>query len=79
MNKNIPIYFPGDLVECIEAKDQSLYIKKTFVGKLGLILARLTRDEDGITSSTNMYDVLVGDKTIKLHSLDLQLVSKVKM
>ena len=77
MNQNIPIYSPGDLVKCVETKDQSLYVKKTFVGRLGLVLARLVRDQGG-TTTTNMYDVLIGDKIIKLHSLDLQLVSKVR-
>ena len=66
-------YFPGDLVEIIDAKDQSLYIKKQ-VCKLGLIERRLTLEESA--SSRNMYKVWVEERILHLHALDLKLLSR---
>lgn len=69
---NYPAYLPGDLVEIIEARDQSLYIKKQ-IGKIGLIERRLQ-----FSSTTNMYKVYVEGNTFHLHALDLKLLSRVK-
>lgn len=66
-------YFPGDLVEIIDAKDQSLYIKKQ-VGKVGLVERNLTLGES--VSSRNMYKVWVEDITLHLHALDMKLLSR---
>lgn len=71
---NHPEYLPGDLVEIIEARDQSLYIKKQ-IGKIGLIEKRLHLE---ITCSPNMYKVYVEGNTFHLHALDLKLLSRVK-
>jgi hypothetical protein len=77
VNKNIPVYSTGDLVECILASDQNLYIKKRFVGKIGIVLKRMCA-EDGVLSSSNMYTVYIDDTFVSLHALDFMLISKVK-
>lgn len=66
-------YFPGDLVEIIDAKDQSLYIKKQ-VGKVGLVERNLTLGES--VSSRNMYKVWIDDTTFHIHALDMKLLSR---
>ena len=66
-------YFPGDLIEIIDAKDQSLYIKKQ-VGKIGLVERNLTLGES--VSSRNMYKVWVEDIILHLHALDMKLISR---
>lgn len=71
-------FLTGDLVELIEAKDQSLYFRKTYVGKIGVIERRMTEQQDGVKSSPNMYRVLVDNKILKLHSLDMKLLSRVE-
>lgn len=71
-------YLPGDLVELVEAKDQSLYYRKAFVGKFGIIIRKCTAQEDGIVSSPNMYKVYVESRSLNLHCLDLKLISRVK-
>lgn len=71
-------FLTGDLVELIEAKDQSLYFRKAYVGKIGLIERRMTEQQDGVKSSPNMYRVLVDNKILKLHSLDMKLLSRVE-
>lgn len=71
-------FLTGDLVELIEAKDQSLYFRKTYVGKVGIIERRMTEQQDGVKSSPNMYRVLVDNKILKLHSLDMKLISRVE-
>lgn len=71
---NYPAYFPGDLVEIIEARDQSLYIKK-HISKIGLIEKRLHLE---ITSSPNMYKVHIEENILHLHAADLKLLSRVK-
>jgi hypothetical protein len=70
-------FLTGDLVELIEAKDQSLYFKKAFVGKIGIVERRMTEEQDGVKSSPNMYRVLVDNKILKLHCLDMKLLSRV--
>ena len=70
-------FLTGDLVELIEAKDQSLYFRKAYVGKVGIIERRMTEQQDGVKSSPNMYRVLVDNKILKLHSLDMKLISRV--
>ena len=66
-------YFPGDLIEIIEAKEQSLYIRK-MAGHIGLIERRLTLQESA--SSRNMYKVWVEDRYLHLHCLDMKLLSR---
>lgn len=75
---NYTEYFPGDLVQLIEAKDQSLYYRKQFVGKYGIIIRKCTQQEDGVVSSPNMYRVYVESRILNLHCLDLKLLSRVK-
>ena len=77
MNKNIPIFSPGDLVEFVYAPDQSLYQRQRFTGKLGLIIKRCDQ-YDGVKSSTNIYEVLIDGIYINLHALDFMLISKVQ-
>lgn len=77
MNKNIPVYSTGDLVECILASDQNLYIKKRFVGKIGIVLKRMCA-EDGVLSSSNMYTVYIDDTFVSLHALDMKLLSGIQ-
>ena len=79
MNKNIPIFSPGDLVEFVYAPDQSLYHRKRFMGKLGIIIKRSSGLAlNGDPSSTNMYNVFIDGIYINLHALDFILVSKVQ-
>ena len=72
--KEIQKYFTGDLIEVIEAKDQSKY-EAAHIGKMGLVVRNIP-SEEGIHSK-NMYYVLVDERLIKLHSLDMQLLSGV--
>jgi hypothetical protein len=69
-------FLTGDLVELIEAKDQSLYFKKFLVGKLGVIIVK-TEEGDGVKSSPNVYKVLVDNRVLHLHCLDMKLLSRV--
>jgi hypothetical protein len=66
-------YAPGDLVEIIEAGDQSLYIK-TFRGKAGILIKNLGPPE--IMSSKRLWETLVEGKVITLHELDFELLVK---
>lgn len=68
-------FLPGDLVQVIEAPDQSLY-HKSFVGQVGLIERKLTLEES--VSSGNVYKVLVDQRTLHLHCLDMKLLSRVE-
>jgi hypothetical protein len=79
MKKDIPIFSPGDLVEFVYAPDQSLYHRKRFTGKLGVIIKRCDQYEhDGVYSSPNIYNVFIDGVYINLHALDFMLISKVK-
>lgn len=71
-------FLPGDLVELIDVKDQSLYFKKAFVGQIGIIERRMNEEQDGVKSSPNMYKVLVDNRILRLHCLDMKLLSRVK-
>ena len=77
MRKDIPVYSAGDLVEFIPAPDQSLYHRERFIGKLGLIIKRCDQ-LDGVTSSNNIYNVLIDGVCVNIHALDFILVSKAK-
>jgi len=77
MKKDIPIFSPGDLVEFVYAPDQSLYHRKRFTGKLGLIIKRCDQ-YDAVNSSANIYNVFIDGVYINLHALDFMLISKVK-
>lgn len=70
-------FLPGDLVELIEAKDQGAYFRKMFVGKLGVIERRMTKEQDGEISSPNMYKVFVDNRIVHIHCLDMKLLSRV--
>lgn len=61
---------PGDLIEFIEARDQSYYTK-TFIGKLGIVIESVPAK-----SSTNIWKILVDDKFEIFHSLDFKLVQR---
>lgn len=71
-------FLPGDLIQVIDAKDQSLYFKKEFVGKIGIIERKMNEEQDGVKSSPNMYKVLVDNRILRLHCLDMKLLSRVK-
>jgi hypothetical protein len=71
-------FLPGDLVEMIYAKDQSPYFRKMFVGKLGVIERKMTKEQDGEISSPNMYKVFVDNRILHLHCLDMKLLSRVE-
>ena len=72
--KEIQKYFPGDLIEVIEAKDQSKY-EAAHIGKIGLVVDKLT-SKDRVYSLNN-YSVLVDGELIRLHCLDMRLISGV--
>jgi hypothetical protein len=71
--KEIQKYFTGDLIEVIEAKDQSKY-EANHVGKIGIVVSKLTCN--GVYSLNN-YSILVDGELIRLHSLDMKLLSGV--
>lgn len=73
--KEIHKYFTGDLIQVIEAKDQSKYEAAPNIGKIGLVVRNIPFEEG--MYSKNMYYVLVDERFIKLHSLDMQLLSGV--
>ena len=71
-------FLPGDLVEVIYAKDQNPYFRKMFVGKLGVIERKMTKEQDGVIGSQNMYKVFVDNRIVHLHCLAMKLLSRVE-
>lgn len=61
---------PGDLVEIIEASDQSTYIR-LFVGKLGVVIENVTAE-----SSPNIWKILIDDRCNNFHCLDFKVVQR---
>lgn len=59
---------PGDLVEVIEAPDQSYYVK-TLVGQIGLVIVNVDT-----ASSKNIWKILIKDQYLNFHCLDLKVV-----
>jgi hypothetical protein len=75
--KEIQRYNTGDLVQVIEAKDQSQYYTRPNIGKMGLVVSNMPSDHIDSLGSNNMYFVLVDGCYIKLHALDMILLSGV--
>jgi len=75
--KEIQRYNTGDLVQVIEAKDQSQYFARPNIGKMGLVVSNMPSDHIDSLGSNNMYFVLVDERLIKLHALDMKLLSGV--
>jgi archaellum component FlaG (FlaF/FlaG flagellin family) len=44
-------------------------------GKLCLVIKNLTQ-EDGVTSTTNAWDVLLEGRILRVHKLDLESIDK---
>ena len=66
-------YVPGDLIEIIEARDQSLYTK-SFCGKAGILIKNLGPPQ--AMSSKRLWEVLIEGKVITFHELDFELLVK---
>lgn len=71
-------FMPGDLVRVIQTSDvDPIWMPSGSIGLCGIILRKMTGDEDGIWSSKNMYKVIIFDrnnqeKLVSLHSLDME-------
>ena len=61
---------PGDLAMVKLVPDQALWVR-SLVGKICIVIRRLTI-EDGVTSSPNIWEVLVDGHKMSLHILDLE-------
>jgi len=59
---------PGDIVRVVQAPDQGGYIRN-LAGSTGILIKNLD-ETDGVTSSKNIWSVLVSGKIIHLHILD---------
>lgn len=66
---------PGDLVEIVPTvymPDQSAY-EISFIGKLGIVIGNVPA-----RSSQNIWKVLIEDRCINFHILDLKVVQQSK-
>ena len=72
--KEIQKYFTGDLIEVIETNFQRKY-ESNHIGKIGLVVDKLT-SKDRVYSLNN-YSILVDGELIRLHYLDMRLLSGV--
>jgi len=70
-------YEPGNIIRVIHAADQGTYIQKNFVGKTGMLVKNLG-EVDGVTSSKNIWSVLIDGKIVHLHVLDFVEISELK-
>lgn len=65
---------PGDLMRIKNSPDQTLWIRE--LSGQNCILIRNMTPEDGAFSSTNFWHVLVGDRIVTLHKLDLESIDE---
>jgi len=65
---------PGDIMRIKVAGDQPHWVRM-HAGKLCLIIKNLTQ-EDGVTSTTNAWDVLLEGRILRVHKLDLESIDK---
>lgn len=70
-------YEPGNIVRVVHANDAGAYIHKNFVGKTGMLVKNLN-EVDGVTSSKNIWSVLIDGKIVHLHVLDFVEISELK-
>lgn len=61
----------GDLVRVIKAPDQNNYIIKPLIGKLGIIVGKVSSSP----SANNIWKVFIEGKVHHLHKLDLEKVN----
>ena len=67
---------PGTLIKIRYAPDQNKLAISRFIGQAGVVIKNLTVD-DGITSSTNMYSVLLeSGKVETFHYLDFAFIDE---
>lgn len=71
-------YEPGNIVRVVHAADAGAYIHKNFVGKTGMLVKNLNEVDDGVTSSKNIWSVLIDGKIVHLHVLDFVEISELK-
>lgn len=69
-------YEPGNIVRVVHANDAGDYIH-ILVGKTGMLVKNLN-EVDGITSSKNIWSVLIDGKIVHLHVLDFVEISELK-
>lgn len=65
---------PGDIVQVVSARDQPPWTRR-FVGKIGLVIKNLGPD-DGVTSSPNIWSVLIDGNFYDLHLLDIEKIDE---
>lgn len=63
---------PGDLMVIKHAGDQPPWTR-SLVGKMCIVIKNLTQ-EDGVTSSPNIWKVMVDGVSVDVHLLDLEQV-----
>ena len=64
---------PGDLMQVCHAPDQPPWTR-SLVGKKCIVIRRLTQ-ADGVTSSPNIWEILVDGVLMDVHKLDLAWVT----
>lgn len=67
---------PGDLMRIKNSPDQTLWIRE-IAGQNCILIRNMTPD-DGVTSSKNIWHVLVGDRIVSLHKLDLEAIDETR-
>jgi hypothetical protein len=70
-------YEPGNIVRVVAGRLAAAYIHKNFVGKTGMLVKNLN-EVDGVTSSKNIWSVLIDGKIVHLHVLDFVHISEFK-
>lgn len=63
---------PGDLAVIRYAGDQTPWVRR-LVGSYCVVVRNLTPAE-GVTSSRNIWEVLVDGRVISVHALDLEIL-----
>jgi len=65
---------PGDLMRIKYAPDQTPWVR-SLAGQNCVLIRNMT-PEDGVTSSKNIWEVLVGGQVVSVHKLDLEVISE---
>lgn len=67
---------PGDLMRIKHAPDQTPWVR-SLVGHHCIIIRNLT-EADGVTSSPNIWQVLICGTTMDVHKLDLEPIDEAR-
>lgn len=75
MSARFKIIPAGSIVKIIDVPDQSMYIKRKYVGLNGVIIKNMG-PEDGVHSTNSMYKIqLESGEMHGFHFLDLEIIS----